>query len=96
MLYSREALNFARLIMTSSNCSHCKDAFDCDHLNEHPGLCCECLDLSCGKPLDLVNEDRKKAGRPPVRPWPGRGVDGKRVGKAATKPVRGDSVISNR
>lgn len=36
----------------------------------HRGYCCGCFDLSCGKPLDLVNERRKTEGKSPVKPWP--------------------------
>lgn len=38
---------------------------------EHPGLCCDCFDLSWGMPLADVNAERVKTGRPPIeKPHP--------------------------
>jgi hypothetical protein len=61
--------------MSVLRCSHCRldltGTPDEEHNDEHPGLCCECLDLSCGMPLEDINEERFLQGRPPIaRPWP--------------------------
>lgn len=58
-------------------CEHCgtHDLEELDHQGEHPGLCCDCFDLSCGQSLANVNEKRAEfglpplLGRPPLRKW---------------------------
>ncbi len=55
-------------------CHHCKDRLTAEevaHNCEHSGLCCDCFDLSFGMPLEEINEERAKVGRPPIKdPWP--------------------------
>lgn len=60
-------------------CENCRDAVAKEvyevHWTEgsqkngygHKGLCCDCFDLSCGMPLDLLNEERKAKGLQPLR-----------------------------
>jgi hypothetical protein len=49
--------------------------FECNHIEEHVGLCCDCFDLSHGMPLEALNARRAEKGRPPItRPWPWRRV----------------------
>lgn len=37
----------------------------------HRGLCCDCMDLSCGMPLEQLNEERAAKGRPAIENrWP--------------------------
>lgn len=46
----------------------------------HRGLCCDCMDLSCGMSLVSVNDERLSKGKRPIStPWPGRDVNGKRL-----------------
>lgn len=33
----------------------------------HLGLCCDCFDLSCGMPLDLLNKERAARDLRPLR-----------------------------
>lgn len=35
----------------------------------HMGLCCDCFNLSCGKPLDVVNAGREDNGKKPLEAW---------------------------
>ena len=51
--------------MTKS-CSHCEFQYSIEHEDEHPGLCCDCMDLSCGHPLESLNEERAARGEPPI------------------------------
>lgn len=37
-----------------------------EHRRDHPGECCDCFDLGCGMPLELVNAERIAAGKPPL------------------------------
>jgi hypothetical protein len=53
-------------------CRHCGEA-DVRHPDDHPGLCCDCFDLSCGMPVAALNAERAAKGKPPLPPWP-RGV----------------------
>jgi hypothetical protein len=54
-------------------CRHCNVVIWCSHDAEHPGLCCDCFDLSFGMPLARLNEARATRGLPPIpRPWPRR------------------------
>lgn len=52
-------------------CSHCNDQ-DLKHQDDHPGLCCDCFDLSCGMPLEQLNEERKAKGKKPIEKEWGR------------------------
>ena len=50
-------------------CAHCDVEIWTTH-RDHEGLCCDCFDLSCGQPIEQLNQERKEAGRPPiVKPW---------------------------
>lgn len=50
-------------------CSHCHDEITSPHAaEEHPDLCCDCFDLSCGEPVDQVNAERAGKGKAPVQP----------------------------
>jgi hypothetical protein len=62
------------------SCAHCSDAIDAktaSHWSEgdgtgygHHGLCCDCMDLSCGMPLDALSAERAGKGEPPIpKPW---------------------------
>lgn len=54
-------------------CRHCGFADEMKHQDEHAGLCCGCMDLSCGMSLDKLNAERIAAGKPPItKPWPVR------------------------
>ena len=59
-------------------CKHCRVMIWDEHFRiDHPELCCDCFDLSCGMSLADLNRERAAAGRPPIeRPWPGRRADG--------------------
>ncbi len=54
-------------------CTHCNEPLsngEISHGHEHPGLCCNCFDLSCGMPIELLNKERAATGRPPIaKPW---------------------------
>ena len=50
-------------------CEHCGIERDDSHPEEHVALCCDCFDLSLGAPLEMINEERSKAGRPPTKAW---------------------------
>lgn len=50
-------------------CTHCGGTTSETHDEDHPGLCCDCFDLSLGMPMDQLNAERAEKGRPPVRPW---------------------------
>lgn len=47
-------------------CRDCntEDPAELKHQDEHPGICCDCLDLEWGMPLDLVNRERARKGKP--------------------------------
>jgi hypothetical protein len=49
-------------------CRHCGDG-ELRHQEEHPGLCCDCEDLSLGMPLSAINAERAAKGKPPAPPW---------------------------
>jgi hypothetical protein len=51
-------------------CKHCQEEIETDHKDNHPGLCCDCFDLSLGMPLALLNRERKGKGLPPLKAWP--------------------------
>lgn len=54
-------------------CNHCELESELRHQDEHPGLCCDCLDLSCGMELWRINAERASKGLPPItKPWPAR------------------------
>lgn len=37
----------------------------------HHGLCCDCMDLSCGQSLESINLERTAKGKAPIlKPWP--------------------------
>jgi hypothetical protein len=56
-----------------TTCAHCGFTDEMKHQDEHPGLCCGCLDLSCGMPLEQLNVERAGKGWPPItKPWPVR------------------------
>ncbi len=61
-------------------CRHCHVELapnELDHIEDHPELCCDCFDLSCGQDLDSLNAERAEKGRPPIsEPWPGRDREG--------------------
>ncbi len=60
-------------VVVARTCRHCGIAIWCDHEAEHPRLCCDCFDLSHGMPIEALNAERARVGRPPIeRPWPGR------------------------
>lgn len=54
-------------------CAHCNEAIDSKaeaHAAEgygHEELCCDCFDLSCGKPRELINERRAERGKAPIQ-----------------------------
>lgn len=55
------------------NCSHCQEPIT-GHIScgsaYHTTLCCDCFDLSCGMPLEKLNEERKAKGLKPIeREW---------------------------
>lgn len=67
--------------MMNPTCEHCGDHVPegaQSHWTEgdgtghgHKGLCCDCMDLSCGMPLGALNAERAAKGRAPItRPWP--------------------------
>lgn len=60
--------------MSIDPCWHCTIEIsgpDADHRDEHPGLCCDCFDLSWGMPLSKLNEERRAKGRPDItKEWP--------------------------
>lgn len=65
-------------------CSHCGEAVHARIRKEHwplttgggygkpmfghRGLCCDCFDLECGKPLEHINVDRVSKGKAPIPP----------------------------
>lgn len=49
-------------------CKHCEEPLECEHGEEHPQYCCDCFDLSCGMPLDLLNRERAAKGKDPLKP----------------------------
>jgi len=50
-------------------CSHCGTT-ELKHPDDHPGLCCDCFDLSWGMPLEQLNKEREGKGLPPIlKPW---------------------------
>lgn len=55
------------------NCAHCSDPlaeWSCgDTEYGHNGLCCSCMDLSCGQPIEDVNDERAEDKRKLVDPW---------------------------
>lgn len=54
-------------------CSHCEFEFENNHPWEHPGLCCDCYDLSWGYPLKDINLWRADKGKPPItKEWPSK------------------------
>lgn len=66
-------------MLIEDKCKHC-GLDSLEHQNEHANLCCECFDLSCGMPLDQLNEERKRDGKPPIEnPWPGLDEKGNRI-----------------
>lgn len=80
--------------MPDPTCSHCNDPVDArtrEHWTEgdgtgygHHGLCCDCMDLSCGAPLSMINRERAKKGRRAITvPWPGRNAEGERTPRSA-------------
>ena len=68
-------------------CEHCGDPIDAKTLTHwkppsygHNGLCCDCMDLSCGMDLDQLNYERLAKGRAPItKPWPGRDAAGNKI-----------------
>lgn len=57
------------------NCTHCREPITCGHIDEHPGLCCDCFDLSVGMPLAALNRERAQRGAPLIRhEWPGQRI----------------------
>lgn len=70
--------------MTTRTCTHCGEPFVNDKTTDEPvnwcgdeaygheGLCCDCMDLSCGMPIGQLNKERAAKGRPPLtKLWPG-------------------------
>lgn len=56
--------------VTWGECKHCLFTVALKHQDEHAGLCCDCLDLSCGMPLEDINAERADKGQPPItRHW---------------------------
>jgi len=55
-------------------CTYCQVKLTSEeiyHNHEHPGLCCDCFDLSFGASLSDINNYRAKAGRPAIKKeWP--------------------------
>lgn len=49
-------------------CRHCGEG-DLRHQDEHPGLCCDCEDLSLGMPVEALDAERAKRNLPPLPPW---------------------------
>lgn len=47
-------------------CNRCGDTVA--HPETHPGLCCDCFDLSWGVSLAKLNAERVQRGAPPL-PW---------------------------
>ncbi len=62
-----------------TRCNHCGDAIDAKTLTHwkdagHHGLCCDCVDLRHGMPLEALNAGRVANGKLPItKPRPGRG-----------------------
>lgn len=54
--------------MTPSACEHCGDELS-HHDADHPGLCCDCHDLSWGMSLASLNAERAGKGKPPLKPF---------------------------
>jgi hypothetical protein len=59
-------------------CKHCGDPVAADERSHwaegygHEGVCCDCMDLQYGMPLDALNAERAAKGRAPItKPWPG-------------------------
>ena len=53
-------------------CTHCGEQLPPNaaaHIDEHPGLCCDCFDLSVGIGLEALNAERAAKGKPPLKPW---------------------------
>src|SRR5262249_21985179 len=60
----------------TNKCQHCGDVCDAgtmQHWTEgdgrgygHLGLCCDCMDLSCGMPLAAINAERVAKGKRPI------------------------------
>lgn len=48
--------------MTCTNCG--EGPIKCQE--DHPGLCCDCFDLSVGMSLDDINVERAAKGKPPL------------------------------
>lgn len=56
--------------MFGEPCRHCSGT-EMKHQDEHPGLCCDCFDLSFfPEALDQLNEERAAKGKSPMEPWP--------------------------
>lgn len=52
-------------------CKHCGENLDSAHQEDHPGICCDCFDMSFGMPLAEINKGRAVKGKPPLtKPWP--------------------------
>lgn len=52
-------------------CRHCEFEITNDHPYEHPGLCCDCYDLSFGMSLEAINKERADKKLPPItKEWP--------------------------
>lgn len=47
-------------------CHNCGDTMLLHQKEDHAGLCCDCFDLSCGMPLELLNEERLAKGKKPL------------------------------
>lgn len=50
--------------MDAMICRVCRD--EVEHPDEHRDLCCDCFDVSCGMPLDSINEERAARGATPL------------------------------
>lgn len=47
------------------SCDHCGEP-TIRHPEDHPNLCCDCFDLSCGMPLEDINQERAGKGQAPI------------------------------
>lgn len=58
-------------LLQLKECSHCNYETLLNHQLDHPDLCCDCFDLSCGMDIQAINSERARRVRPPIqRPWP--------------------------
>jgi hypothetical protein len=92
----RGPVEISRLVHGAPDCEHCGDPVDAktqthwyDGTDQtgygHKGLCCDCMDLSCGMALNgkySINTERATKGKAPImKCWPGLDEHGNKLAK---------------